>query len=347
MTGTEIYSRDLISALCRRAVDHQITLYCRDPLPQTFAPTASRRVIGPRRLWTHLGLSLAMARDGPDALFVPAHVVPLIHPAAAVVTIHDLGYLVHREAYRPADWAYLLISTLWSARSGRRFLVDSRATARDAQIHLGIPRDKIAVVYPGVHPAFHHGPHDPPPFGLAPGYLLFVGTLQPRKNLHRLVRAYAAASRSIAMPPLVLAGAEGHRKKHLDAEIARLRLESRVLTPGYVSDRDLPALYRNARALVFVSLYEGFGIPAAEAMACGLPVITSDRGALAEVVADAGLLVSPTDEEAIAAAMVRIQEDGGLRDRMRVEGLIRAGRFTWDAAAQVCLSTIEAALSDA
>ncbi len=347
MTGTEIYSRDLTAALCRRAAEHQVTLYCRDPLPETFAPAASRRVIGPRRLWTHIGLSASMARDRPDALFVPAHVIPLIHPAAAVVTIHDLGYLVHRGAYRPGDWVYLLLSSLWNARSGRRFLVDSRATARDARIHLGIPREKLAVAYPGVHPAFRPGPPEEPPFGLEPGYLLFVGTLQPRKNLHRLVRAYATASRTTPMPPLVLAGAAGHRKERLDAEIARLQLVGRVLTPGYVADRDLPALYRGARALLFVSLYEGFGIPAAEAMACGLPVIASDRGALAEVVADAGLLVSPTDEDAIAAAMVRVQEDVALRDRMRADGLRQAQRFSWDAAAAVCLATIEAALSDA
>jgi glycosyltransferase involved in cell wall biosynthesis len=297
------------------------------------------------RLWTHLRLSFELLRQWPDVLFVPSHVVPLVHPAATVVTIHDLGYLRYRLAYPAAAWVYLLVSTLWSARAARQVVVDSWATRRDLVRHAGLDPRRVHVVHLGVEPRFR-------PFeaaelgsalgrlGLEPGYLLFVGTLQPRKNLPRLLRAYELASREAALPPLIVAGGLGHRA-------AELRWPDGARHLGYAAPSDLPALYAGASAFVFPSLFEGFGLPLLEAMACGTPVLAGANSSMPEVVADAGLLVDAANDRAIADTLLRLCTNPDLRATLRQRGLARAAQFTWERAARETLSVLERAASPA
>jgi glycosyltransferase involved in cell wall biosynthesis len=324
-TGTERYSRELLRHFVPLARRHDVSLYY-DREPPERLPGATTRVVPLRRLWTHGRLSLEMLRDRPDALFVPSHVVPLAHPRATVVTIHDLGYLRYRLAYSFGSWVYLVLSTLWSARVARQVVVDSWATKRDLERHAGVDPAKLHVVHLGVDALFR------PIARPTRDYLLFVGTLQPRKNLPRLLRAYELASREAPMPELRIAGNLGHGAD-------RLRLPAGARYVGYAPPEALPGLYANARAFVFPSLFEGFGIPLLEAMASGTPVLAGNNSSMPEVVGDAGVLVDATDERAIADGLVRLLDDDSLRDR----GIARAAQFTWERTARETLAVIERA----
>jgi glycosyltransferase involved in cell wall biosynthesis len=355
-TGTERYARDLLEALVPAARGHELILYYDREPPQRL-PGATTRVVSLPRLWTHVRLSLEMLRSRPDVLFVPAHVVPLVHPAT-VVTIHDLGYLRYRLAYTPAAWTYLFLSTRWSARVARRIVVDSWATRGDLLRHCRVDPARVDVVHLGVEPRFRPQPSDAVrQLGLEPDdYLLFVGTLQPRKNLPRLLRAYARALREAGgvrpgaehragagVPPLAIAGAAGHRADELGRLIASLGIRDHVRALGYVDDALSPALFAGARAFLFPSLFEGFGLPLLEAMASGTPVLGGNNSSMPEIVGDAGILVNAHDETAIARAILRLSTDTALRQRLRGKGLERAAQFTWERTAHLTLEALERA----
>jgi glycosyltransferase involved in cell wall biosynthesis len=172
-------------------------------------------------------------------------------------------------------------------------------------------------------------------------YLLYLGTLQPRKNLTRLVEAFACLQAPTANLQLVLAGKKGWLYDDLFARVASLGLGGRVVFPGYIADGDKAALISGAAALVYPSLYEGFGLPVLEAMACGTPVLTSNGSSLPEVAGDAALLVDPLDVEAIAAGMSRLMEDADLRCSLVARGYVQASKFSWARAAQQVLEVLE------
>lgn len=343
-TGTEVYSRRLIQALLTLESPHRFRLYLRSTSPANTFPGAELRVIPFPRLWTHLRLSWEMAHRPPDVLFVPAHVLPLIHPRVSLATVHDLGYLYFPEAHPWRQRLYLDLSTRWNARIAAHLLADSEATKADIVTHYGTPPEKITVAYPGRDETLAPV-RDPASieavkarYGIVGDYFLYLGTLQPRKNLARLIAAFAA------LPPetvLVLAGKRGWLYEDLFAQVGRLSLEGHVLFPGYVPDEDRAALLSGAVAFVFPSLYEGFGLPVLEAQACGCPVITSTTSSPPEVAGDAALLVNPSDTEAITAAMQRIATDSGLRKTLIEQGFVNVRRFSWAACARSVLSIIE------
>jgi glycosyltransferase involved in cell wall biosynthesis len=343
-TGTEVYSRRLIQALLTLESPHRFRLYLRSTSPANTFPGAELRVIPFPRLWTHLRLSWEMAHRPPDVLFVPAHVLPLIHPRVSLATVHDLGYLYFPEAHPWRQRLYLDLSTRWNARIAAHLLADSEATKADIVTHYGTPPEKITVAYPGRDETLAPV-RDPASieavkarYGIVGDYFLYLGTLQPRKNLARLIAAFAA------LPPetvLVLAGKRGWLYEDLFAQVGRLSLEGHVLFPGYVPDEDKAALLSGAVAFVFPSLYEGFGLPVLEAQACGCPVITSTTSSPPEVAGDAALLVNPSDTEAITAAMQRIATDSGLRKTLIERGFVNVRRFSWAACARSVLSIIE------
>jgi len=353
-TGTEGYSLHLIRALLEIDQHNEYVLYFnRPPRPGLFpaSPRWRARVIPLPRLWTHLRLSLEMLSAPPDVLFVPAHVLPLVHPRRSVVTVHDLGYRHEPQAHRPLDRLYLDISTRYNARAASHVIADSAATKRDLAQLYGTDPQRIAVVPLGVDELFQ--PVTDPArlaavcakYGLPGDYLLYVGTLQPRKNLVRLVEAWAQICnlQSAICNKLVLAGKRGWLYEEIFATVRKLGLEGRVLFPGYVPEEDLPALLSGATAFVLPSLYEGFGLPVLEAMACGTPVIAANVSSLPEVVGDAGLLVDPLDSDALAATMQRLVQDAALGEDLRQRGLARARLFSWPRSAQETLAVLEAA----
>lgn len=347
-TGTEGYSLELISALLRRSGPNRYRLYFdQPPFPDfPFAERAEHRVIRFPRAWTHVRLAAELIRRRPDLLFVPAHVIPLACPVPAVATIHDVGYLWHRSAYTRLAWILLHLGTLQNARAARRIIADSRATARDLVKHFGVAPGKIRVAYLGGPPVREVCP-DPEVvarYRLPPRYFLFVGTLQPRKNLRRLLDAFAElAKHSRASAQLVLAGRPGVGAADLRRHAAALGLVDRVTWLSYVPEEHLPTLYRGAVALVFPSLYEGFGRPVLEAMAWGTPVIAANTSSLPEVVGTAGLLANPYDVNDLARAMARLLDDTSLRERLIAAGYQRAAGFSWDR----CAAEVEAAFAEA
>jgi glycosyltransferase involved in cell wall biosynthesis len=358
-TGTETYSLNLIRALVGLGTGHRLRLYTNGPahVPGiSEMPGTSIHSIPFPRLWTHLRLSAEMLTRPPDLLFVPAHVLPLIHPRRSVVTVHDLGYLRYPAAHRPADRRYLDWSTRWNAQQATLVLADSQATKDDLARAYGVARGKIRVVYLGRDETL--GPvrdanelaavreH----YGIAGRYLLYVGTLQPRKNLARVIEAFArlagdpsagsGQAAALADVQLVLAGKRGWLYDDLFAQVERLGLAGRVRFPGYIPDDDLPALLSGATAFVFPSLYEGFGIPVLEAGACGVPVITSNTSSLPEVAGDAALLVDPLDVDAIADAMYRLVTDADLRAELTRRGQENIKRFSWEKCARETLAVL-------
>lgn len=342
-TGTEQYALHLIRALIRLNSPHHLTLYFRDtPRPDLF-PSGERveyRVIPFPRAWTHVRFAAALWGDRPDVTFVPAHTLPLIFPGRAAVTVHDLGFKYFPQAHPTRQRMYLDWTTRFSAHRASVIAVDSQATAADLTRFYGTPPDKIRVIYPGVEP-LKIGDMEAvrQKYRLPERYFLFIGTLQPRKNIGRLVKAYCLwrAAHPGDLTGLVLAGGKGWLYDPAWAE----GFEGVVL-PGYVDEADKGALYAGALAFVFPSLYEGFGFPVIEAMLSGAAVIASETSSLPELVGKAGLLVNPLEVEAIAAAMTRASDDADLRSGLCALGYAQAARFTWEQAARQTLAGLEA-----
>lgn len=342
-TGTEHYSRELIRALLRAGTAHEFHLFFRDtPAAGLFSgPRVRQHVIPLPRLWTHVRLAAALHALRPDVSFVPAHTLPLWLRGPAVVTVHDLGFRHFPAAHPTLARHYLELTTRYSAGRAQLVLADSQATAADLQRFYRIAPAKLRVVYPGVTSL---APGDPAAvrrkYRLPRRYFLFLGTLQPRKNLPVIVAAWQRwrAARAQQEAGLVLAGARGRRFD----ERRFAQLEG-VHLPGYIDDGDRGALYAGALALLFPSLHEGFGFPVLEAMHCGTPVITSRSSSLPEVAGGAALLVDPGDVAGLARQMARLTEDAALRQRLVRAGHARAAEFTWERAAQETLCALQAA----
>lgn len=336
-TGTEAYARDLIRALIASNPGHQIALYFRDlPPADLFPPDAhvTQHVIPFRRAWTHVRFAAALARTRPDVTFVPAHTLPFVFPGRAAVTVHDLGYNRFPDAHPRASRLYLDTTTRYSAARASIVFADSMATARDLTADYGTPPEKICVAYPGVSMPARDVPADEiaaarAAYGLPERYFLFLGTLQPRKNIARLVAAYAQVRTTWGDEvSLVLAGGRGWL---FDPAWTRA---PGVIAPGYIADQHKAGLYAGAVAFVFPSLYEGFGFPVLEAMRCGTPVLCSATSSLPELVGEAALTVDPVDVGAIAAGMGRLAAlESEARTAVIARGRGQAARFTWAAAA--------------
>jgi glycosyltransferase involved in cell wall biosynthesis len=351
VTGTEEYSRQLIAALARRPSGNRYRLYIdREPAtPIAMGTSVETRLIRFPRLWTQLRLSGELRRYPPDLLFIPSHVIPLVCAVPAVVTIHDVGYLWNRSAYRPLAWVLLHLGTILNARKARLIVADSEATAADLAHHFSVPREKVRVAYLGGPVVDPDRLPEPAPRQLSrpSRFFLFVGTLHRRKNLSRLLRAFARVRQSSNdQIGLVIAGADGAGAASLRVLADRLGIAGAVSWVGYVSEAERRALFAEAMAFVFPSLYEGFGLPVLEAMAWGTPVISSNASSLPEVVGSAGLLVDPLDVDELATAMLRVLDEPGLRSRLVEAGLARASQFTWDRCAEVVERAFIEILSD-
>ena len=364
-TGTETYSFYLIRALLRVRREHHIILYSPQELPTEMLPETSAletnstrtsssgaeavrwtvRIIPFPRLWTHVRLNWELRRHPPDLLFIPAHVMPIACPVPTVVTAHDLGYLYYPETHRAFDRWYLHWSTCRHVHLAACIIADSQATRQDLARHYGADLSRVRVIYPGYDETLHRV-EDPQiiaasraRYHIQGDYLLYLGTLQPRKNLPRLIEAFARAN--LPWSPserrgfqLVLAGKKGWDYDTLLRLVNRLGLQDRVIFPGYIAPEDKAALLSGAKALVFPSLYEGFGIPILEAMVCGVPVLTSHVSSLPEVAGDAAVLVDPLDIDSIAAGLRQVVHQPDLRRALVERGYCQAERFSWQNAAR-------------
>jgi glycosyltransferase involved in cell wall biosynthesis len=265
--------------------------------------------------------------------------VPSRH-GARVITIHDLDFIDHPERSQAefrGDYGRLVQRQV---READQVVVISAFTAGEVQSRLGVPRGRLTVCRPGA-PSWtprERVPIDP--------YVLFVGTLEPRKNVGLLLEAYSRLlSRRRSAPKLMLAGRSVEESRPWLEAIERPPLAGHVLHPGYVPDEAREGLYKGAAMLVLPSFNEGFGLPALEAMTAGVPVIAANRGALPEVVGDAGLLIDPGDVEGLAHALERMLDEPGLKEALSARGVRRARQFDWREAARALRNGYELAIS--
>lgn len=298
-------------------------------------------------LWHRLRLPIPVeALTGSiDVFHSPDYVLPPLLRARGVVTIHDLSFLILPETADPGLQRYLSRAVPRAVARAHRVLADSQCTRDDLIAHLGVAPEHITVAYPGIHPRFRPLEEEVVEafrerYGLPARFILGLGTLEPRKNFPALIEAYARLA-ELGIPhrevPLVIAGGKGWLYEGIFETVERLNLRKHVRFLGFVPDEDLPALYNAASALAFPSLYEGFGLPPLEAMACGTPVVASNVSSLPEVLGEAAVMVAPTDVEALATALGRVLTDPEVQTTLRMRGLRQAAQFTWQDTAQVLL----------
>jgi glycosyltransferase involved in cell wall biosynthesis len=302
-----------------------------------------------RVAWEQLVQPWALRRIEADLVHGPVFIGPLLAPCPVVVTIHDLSFIRFPALFRPVNRLYLTVLTRLSARCAQRLIAVSLHAAAETTRLLGVPQERIDVVYHGVDPVFRPLPADQVAAfrrrqGMPDRFVLFVGTLEPRKNLVRLVEAFARIRDGRTR--LVLAGGKGWLYGELFARVEGLGLQGEVVFPGYVNNDDLYLWYNAATALAYPSVYEGFGLPVLEAQACGTPVLTSDVSSLPEAAGDAALLVDPYDVEALATGLGRMLTDESLRLELRERGLVHAERFSWPRTAQQTARVYRRALAE-
>ena len=294
-----------------------------------------------RILWEQSLLPLLARRDRLDVLHAPVNISALLPTAPTVVTVHDLSFLRFPQRFVPAKRHYQTVFTRATVAQARRVIAVSQSTKDDLVRLLRVPEEKISVVYEGVDEAFHpRSAQDVEAFrqrlDLPEHFLLHVGSLEPRKNLPLLIRAYhRLRQRGVTDWPLILAGAKGWLYDDIFRQVQELGLGDAVRLPGFVLYEELPLWYNAADLFVYPSQYEGFGLPAVEAMACGTPVVVSAASSLPEVVGSAGLIVDCAhDEGPLAEALERMITQPELRERYKTAGLERAKAFSWTRAAR-------------
>ncbi len=296
-----------------------------------------------RILWEQTQLAALSGRL--DLLHGLAFATPVVARCPTVVTVHDLSFLRFPAAFRPVNRTYLTLMTRMATRRARRVIAVSESTRQDVLAFCGVPPERVEVIYNGVTEEFCPAAPDMvrdfiARRGLPERFILYLGTLEPRKNLVRLLEAYALLRQmsddngSSDVPPLVVAGGQGWYYREILERVEVLGLEANVRFPGFIPQQELPWYYRAAAIFVYPSLFEGFGLPVLEAMASGTPVITSTASSLPEVAGDAALMVHPKDTEGLAGAMGRVLREPELADKLRRAGLKRASCFSWDRTAQ-------------
>ncbi len=305
-----------------------------------------------KTLWMQAILPFQVRHVGVDLCHFTNGVAPLLCSVPMVVTLHDASLWLYPQYHYLRRLLAMRPLIPWVVRRARAVITVSESARRDLIRVLGLPRSKVHVVYEA--PASCFRPLPPgrwqarlrARYGLPARYVLYVGTIEPRKNLVRLIRAMALLHTNYRLDcGLVVVGPRGWKDRVVFETVARLGLTDQVRFLGYVPTEDVCALYNLADVFVFPSLYEGFGLPVLEAMACGAPVVTSRVGALAEVAGGAAALVDPRDETHIAAALARVLTDGTYAAHLRASGRARAAQFGWTRAATETVAVYRRALA--
>jgi glycosyltransferase involved in cell wall biosynthesis len=367
--GIGRYTRELIRALVAEAPDLHFKLFSArppvvSPIPDSL-PIASNVTRHPApfgeqwlyRLWyrARMPIPVQFFTGRLDLFHSPDFVLPFVGGRIpTLLTVHDLSFVHYPETFPSRLTSYLNRTVPWSIRRSDHILADSISTRNDLKSIWNVPVEKVTVIYGGVDERFQPASDEAKAavrarydLGAAP-LILSLGTVQPRKNYEFLVRAFEPVARQ-APHSLVIVGGKGWLDEGLSAEIERAGLTGRVRLAGFVADADLPALYSAADLFVFPSLYEGFGLPILEAMACGVPVITSNASSLPEVAmgdhgVPAAVMLSPHEEFAWTEAILRLLKDRDTRRNLAEAGLAQSTRFRWQKAAKELASLYRALL---
>lgn len=383
-TGVGAYTANLIRVMAQLPRVHTYTFYLRDAgkafnaLQQLTNSPPPRQILPPPQLintptyqlanssllakplacpylWAQARLPLELWQCRQSVYFFPAPVLPLLYqPGRSVITVHDVAFLFFPQCFAPLLRFWLRTATWLGAIRARAIIAVSEATRQDLLAHYKLPPDKVRVVRHGVDERYRPLAATPAAqqhvqavrqrYQIHDDYLLFVGTLQQRKNIPRLLQAFARLKQHTDIPhKLVLVG-RAHPdlpEPDIQAAIERLDLRQEVILTGYIADEDMPLLFNGAALFVFPSLYEGFGMPVLEAMACGVPTVCARTSSLPEVVGAGGMMFDPTNVDDMATTMYRGLTDAGLRTRLREHGLRRARLFSWYKCARQTLAVLE------
>lgn len=288
-------------------------------------------------MWQRARLPLPVERwTGPvDLVHAPDFVLPPVRSAPTLLTVHDLTFRVHPETAHANLRRYLDHAVPRSLARATHVLADSQSTKRDLQRLMGVDERNITVLYPGIGVQFRRVTDDArlaevrSRFHLPSQFLIHVGTIEPRKNLDRLMAAFDRVRRDHDGLELLLGGKPGWMS---DPIVARARQTAGARLLGPIADADLPALYTLATACVYPTLYEGFGFPPLEALACGTPALVANTSSLPEIVGDLGVLVDPLDSDNLAEGIAKVIADREVRQAARERGPQQAARFTWERA---------------
>lgn len=345
--GVSRYIRYLLTELVRQPGKHEYTVFVNGPEvvkqlethPQISYisapwPTARPTV---RVAWEQFTLPALIRQKGIELLHSPVNVLPAWLPAscATIVTLHDLAFLRFPHVLTRAKRLYHRTFTIRSLRQATRIITASDSTKQDAYELANIPLDRMQTIYPCIDKRFSNVCEEEKLYTfrqqhkLSEGYILYLGTLEPRKNITALIDAYAHLRQHYGRrEKLVLAGGKGWLYDAIFEKVRQLELETEVLFPGFVTDAEQTLWYQAAAAFAYPSLYEGFGIPVAEALACGIPVVTSNISSLPEAGANIALCVDPHNTDALAQALQRAITDQSYREQCRTVAPSVAQKFS-------------------
>ncbi len=348
-TGNETYMRNLVSNLVKqKKSDMDFFLY------HTKGVGIPRWEATYRKLVPHnpllripIGFPLSLKYDKIDVAHFQ-YVIPPVSPCPSTVAIHDISFEFFPDFFHPLSRKRMQLLIPYSAKKSAHVITISEYSKRQIIEKYNIPDNKVTVTYLGVSDLFqviadkNRLADATARFGLGEAFILAVGNLQPRKNIERLVRVYAQLrKKGLLSHDLVLVGQKQWQSHAIFDAVKKNRVERHVIITGYVTDDELVALYNRADFFVYPSLYEGFGLPVIESMACGTPVITSNTSSLPEVAGNAALLIDPRSDDELAKAMLRLAESSDLRDTLIRRGEDQAKKFSWEKAAKQTLSVME------
>lgn len=291
-----------------------------------------------RRIWRYLPIPHECMFPGKVDLSVFFNfIVPPNIRGKVITTVHDLTYLRYPETMKKSNYQHLTRGMDYSVKRSDKIVTVSHFSKREIQKYLGVPEEKISVVYNA--PSLTEGTADYDAvckkYGIRGDYILFVGTIEPRKNVARLLRAFDLLKGENKIPhQLVLAGGKGWQDEQIFQTLQNIKFSDDIVFTGYVSAEEKNALYQNASVFIFPSIYEGFGIPPLEAMTWGCPVVCADAASLPEVVGEAAELVDPLEEASIARGILRILSDHDYTSGLIQKGKLRAKEFSWERSAE-------------
>lgn len=350
--GSNVYAFEIIRGL--HALDQKNTyqIYLKDNPLGDFPKDSSKwqyKKIALKKFSTQVGLpfQLFIGKPRPDIFFTPGHYAPRFSPVPTVISVLDVSYLLFPEYFKKGDLAQLTSWTAYSIKKASRILTISEASKKDIIKFYSVKEDKIVVTYPGFTPFLEsHNIDIRSKYGLGERYCIFIGTLQPRKNLTRLLEAFDKLKEKNLK--LVIVGKKGWLYKEIFDKVKELNIGDKVVSLDYVDRSDLHQLLKNARCFILPSLYEGFGIPAVEAMAARIPVVVSNVSSLPEIVGNTGILVDPYSVDDIARGIKEALElDEKERNSIIEKGLNRVRQFTWEKTAKETLAVLEEVYNEA